>query len=85
MSDTGKGKIKVRTKLVHETILQSLIKDLSTLAFLCISVWFNQKYCGGSYFLNGVILVIFLAFIASSSDAEQIYSKEIVEELKNEK
>lgn len=54
---------KPETKIIYfrESYLQSLYADLTTYAFLVGSVWFNQKYCGGSYFLNGIILVMLLS------------------------
>jgi hypothetical protein len=30
---------------------------------LCGSVWFNYHFVGGSYFLNGVILIMFLFWV----------------------
>lgn len=48
---------------VRESFAQSVLSDLSTFGFVVGSVWFNQTFCGGSYFLSAIILIMFILFI----------------------
>lgn len=75
---------KITTKYVYQTQLQSIISDLITLGFLCGSVWFNQTFCNGSYFLNGAILVMFFIFVLALISNDRVYSKELVKEIEQE-
>jgi hypothetical protein len=53
--------------IVRESIWESIVSDFGTFAFIAITVWFNQNYCGGSWFLNGVILVMFIITCCSGA------------------
>lgn len=48
---------------IRESLIQSVLADVATFGFLAGSVWFSVKFCGNNYFLNGVILIMFLFFI----------------------
>ena len=48
---------------IREGFIQSIVSDLVTFGFLVGSVWFNMEFVGGSYFLNGVILIMFIFWI----------------------
>lgn len=52
---------------VRESFLQSVLSDSATFGFLLGSIWFNQVFIGGSYFLNGIILVMFIIFLFAKS------------------
>jgi hypothetical protein len=76
-------KSKKNIVLVHESRLGSFINDLITYAFMTGSVWFNHEFCGGSYFLNTVILATFLLFICGKSvGVTRVYSKDLVKLMK---
>jgi len=64
--------------VLKESLLQSILSDVFTFACLLFSVWFNFHYCGGSYFLNGVLLVMFILMIMSRVDrnVNKIYTVE---------
>lgn len=49
-----------------ETILNSLIRDACTFGYILISVWFNQNFIGGSYFVNTIILVMGILWLISA-------------------
>ena len=49
----------------RESFLDSLLSDISTFGFLLFAFWFNYKFVGGSYFLNGIILVMFLMVLSA--------------------
>jgi hypothetical protein len=53
----------VQMYLLREGFFTSAAIDLFTFGTLCAAVWFNQTYCGGSWFLNGVVLVCWLTFV----------------------
>tara|TARA_R110000850_G_scaffold25614_1_gene73782 strand:+ start:307 stop:549 length:243 start_codon:yes stop_codon:yes gene_type:complete len=66
------------TVFVYESKWHSLFNDTTTFGFLCGSVWFNYNHCGGNYFLNGVILVMFIAFVlARTTKVKKVNSKEL--------
>ncbi len=56
--------------LYHESFLQSFLKDCITFGFLCGSTWFNYNFCGNSYFMNGIILVMFMLFLWAKEKGE---------------
>jgi hypothetical protein len=71
----------------RESLLQSVLGDLSTFGMLCGSVWFNHAYVGGSYFLNGVILVMFIIFLMSKvGDRKSVFTskEELIKHLQSE-
>ncbi len=56
-------------------LVASIISDSYTFGMLVGSVWFNQKYCGESYFLNAVILVMFMIFLAGRiSEKKRVFT-----------
>lgn len=56
---------------VRESLTQSILSDITTFGFLCASVWFNETFCNGSGFMNGVLLVMFLIFLISKFSAKK--------------
>lgn len=54
---------EIKIVYFRESFVQSFFADVTTFGFLCVTVWFNQNYCGGSYFLNAIILVMFIIFL----------------------
>ena len=57
--------------ILKENLTQSIIADIGTFSFLCSSVWFNYNFIGGSYFLNAVILIMFLLFIIAKFNSKK--------------
>jgi len=49
--------------IFRESLVQSILSDAGTYGFMIGTVWFNQKFIGGSYFLNGIILVMLTFFL----------------------
>ena len=47
----------------REGLLQSIVSDLFTFCMISGSVCFNVRFCGNSYFLNGIMLVMFLMML----------------------
>lgn len=71
----------------RESLLQSILSDCFTFIFLVGTVWFNQKYVGGSYFINSVILVMLVLIIYNKADrkSKKFNSrKDLLEFLKND-
>ena len=69
--------MKKETEIIffRESFIQSFLSDLTTFSFMCGSVWFNYKFVGGSYFLNGMILIIFMLFVYLKNNSEYFKSK----------
>lgn len=70
---------------VRESYWQSLASDATTFGFLVGSVWFNEKFIGGSLFLNGIILIMFILWMfAKTSKKGKVFAteSELLEHLK---
>lgn len=70
----------------RESFIQSFLSDLATFGFMCGSIWFNYSFVGGSYFLNGVILIMFLFFVmAKNTTKKSVFTskKELIDYLKS--
>ena len=66
---------KQETQFVYfrETAFQSFLSDLFSYGFLCGTVFFNYEFVGGSYFLNGVILILFMLITYSREKGKATY------------
>ena len=53
---------------INQTMTQSIISDIFSMGTLCISFWFNHRFCGSSTFLNALILILFIIGIFSGKD-----------------
>lgn len=62
--------------LVKENLWQSICSDMFTFGSMASTVWFNQNFCGGSYFLNALILAVLLTimFSRAGSKTKKFYS-----------
>lgn len=63
----GKMKIKRSINIVinQQSYLKSLAKDLTSLGLLGFLCWFNHNFIGGSYFVNFLIFLVILAYLAT--------------------
>lgn len=74
--------------LLKEGLAESIIADLTTVAFLVGTVWVNYKFVGNSLFLNGIIVVMLILFGISKTATKMnvFYSKkEVVDYLDQKK
>lgn len=62
----------------RETAWQSFLSDLFSYGFLAGTVWFNYQFIGGSYFMNGILLMMFLliSFSRASKKTKRFTNKE---------
>lgn len=51
--------------ILHETILESWLRDAGTLLMLCAVPWFNHQYLGGSGWIYAAISFAWLTIILS--------------------
>jgi hypothetical protein len=58
---------------LREGLLQSVASDVVTFSMLVGSVWFNNAFVGGSYFLNAIILVMFMFFLLAKTSGKKVF------------
>ena len=71
--------------VIRENLIQAFISDLMTFGFLGGTLWFNYNFIGGSYFMNGILLVMFLMLIVGRFNTQSkkfSSSKEAIDYLK---
>lgn len=58
--------------------LASVASDAATFGFFIGGAWFNHQFIGGSYFVNAILLVMFLLFLMGKAAAKKeiFYSEE---------
>ena len=60
-----------KTKLIQilprESIINSIIKDTYSLAILSFFFWFNDKFIGGSYLVNFLVLIGCFVYVLKDS------------------
>ena len=63
---------KVKTIILKESLPGSIISDATTFGFICFSFWFNQSYVNGSYFVNGLLLVMLIIWLFAKHENHKI-------------
>lgn len=56
-----------QTIIIHETLLESWLKDLFTYGGLFLLFYLNHKFIDGLWLLDSVILIFFVLLILGSS------------------
>ncbi len=73
--------------LKKETVLQSIVSDFFSMITLGGLFWFNYQFIGGSYFVNFVILVLFLVISIKYAGNDRVnqyrVSQKHFEQIKN--
>lgn len=57
--------VKTEYLIIKRNVLCSILEDVVTFGMLGGTVWFNQTYCGASWFLNALILWGFIMMVVS--------------------
>lgn len=47
----------------RERFFGSLLKDMASTILLLFVFWFNQRFIGGSYIINGIFLFLILMYV----------------------
>lgn len=57
----------VKVIYLREGFVASIVSDIFTFGMLIGSTWFNHHFIGGNYFVNAIILVMFVIMLISKT------------------
>ena len=68
--------------IIKETIIKSIIKDIFTLGSLLVACMMNYMFCGGSYIISGLFVIIFFLYLITVGEKRKMTISEAKEYLK---